>query len=41
MGILQFRFQANNIHPKAMVALMGHVAFGLVMSAIIGKPDGE
>jgi hypothetical protein len=27
--------------PKAMVALMGHVAFGLVMGAIIGKPDGE
>ncbi len=26
---------------KAMVALMGHVAFGLVMGAIIGKPDGE
>ncbi len=24
--------------PKAMVALMGHVAFGLVMGAIIGKP---
>ena len=27
--------------PKAMDALMGHVAFGLVMSAIIGKPEGE
>jgi hypothetical protein len=27
--------------PKAMVALMGHVAFGLVMGAIIGRPDGE
>jgi hypothetical protein len=25
--------------PKAMVALMGHVAFGLAMGAIIGKPD--
>jgi Family of unknown function (DUF6789) len=24
--------------PKAMVALMGHVAFGLVMGAIIGRP---
>jgi len=24
--------------PKAMVALMGHVVFGLVMGAIIGKP---
>jgi hypothetical protein len=27
--------------PKAMVALMGHVVFGLVMGTIIGKPDGE
>ena len=27
--------------PKAMVALMGHVAFGLVMGAIIGKPEFE
>jgi len=27
--------------PKAMVALVGHVVFGLVMGAIIGKPDGE
>jgi hypothetical protein len=27
--------------PKAMVALMGHVAFGLVMGAIIGKPANE
>ena len=27
--------------PKAMVALMGHVVFGLVMGAIIGKPDDE
>jgi uncharacterized membrane protein YagU involved in acid resistance len=25
--------------PKAMVALMGHVVFGLAMGAIIGKPD--
>ena len=25
--------------PKAMVALMAHVVFGLVMGAIIGKPD--
>jgi hypothetical protein len=25
--------------PKAMVALMGHVALGLAMGAIIGKPD--
>jgi uncharacterized membrane protein YagU involved in acid resistance len=24
--------------PKAMVALMGHVVFGLAMGAIIGKP---
>ena len=24
--------------PKAMVALMGHVAFGLCMGAIIGRP---
>ena len=24
--------------PKAMVALMGHVVFGLVMGGIIGKP---
>ena len=27
--------------PKAMVALVGHVVFGLVMGAIIGKLDGE
>jgi hypothetical protein len=27
--------------PKAMVALMGHVAFGLVMGAIIGRPEFE
>ncbi len=27
--------------PKAMVALMGHVVFGLVMGAIIGKPANE
>jgi hypothetical protein len=27
--------------PKAMVALMGHVAFGLVMGAIIGKPANQ
>jgi hypothetical protein len=27
--------------PKAMVALVGHVVFGFVMGAIIGKPDGE
>jgi hypothetical protein len=27
--------------PKAMVALMGHVVFGLVMGAIIGKPADE
>ena len=27
--------------PKAMVALMGHVVFGLVMGAIIGKPAKE
>ena len=27
--------------PKAMVALMGHVVFGLVMGAIIGKPVNE
>ena len=25
--------------PKAMVALMGHVVFGLAMGAIIGRPD--
>ena len=25
--------------PKAMVALMGHVAFGLIMGGIIGKPS--
>jgi len=25
--------------PKAMVALMGHIVFGLSMGAIIGKPD--
>ena len=25
--------------PKAMVALMGHVAFGLCMGAIIGRPS--
>ena len=25
--------------PKAIVALMGHVVFGLVMGTIIGKPD--
>lgn len=27
--------------PKAMVALMGHVVFGLVMGAIIGKPANQ
>ena len=27
--------------PKAMVALMGHVAFGLVMGTIIGKPANQ
>lgn len=27
--------------PKAMVALMGHVAFGLCMGAIIGRPGKE
>jgi hypothetical protein len=27
--------------PKAMVALMGHVVFGLIMGAIIGKPTNE
>ena len=27
--------------PKAMVAFMGHVAFGMVMGAIIGKPVSE
>jgi hypothetical protein len=27
--------------PKAMVALMGHVVFGLVMGATIGKPDDK
>ena len=27
--------------PKAMVALMGHVAFGLVMGAIIGNSENE
>jgi hypothetical protein len=27
--------------PKAMVALMGHVVFGLVMGAIIGKPADQ
>jgi len=27
--------------PKAMVALMGHVVFGLVMGGIIGKPANE
>jgi hypothetical protein len=27
--------------PTAMVALMGHVVFGLVMGAIIGKPDNQ
>jgi hypothetical protein len=27
--------------PKAMVALMGHVAFGLCMGAIIGRPKEE
>jgi len=27
--------------PKAMVALMGHVAFGLAMGAIIGEPANE
>lgn len=27
--------------PKAMVALMGHVVFGLAMGAIIGKPADE
>ena len=27
--------------PKAMVALMGHVVFGLAMGAIIGKPASE
>jgi hypothetical protein len=27
--------------PKAMVALMGHVVFGLAMGAIIGKPANE
>jgi len=27
--------------PKAMVALMGHVVFGLVMGAIIGKPTNQ
>jgi hypothetical protein len=24
--------------PKAMVALMGHIVFGLCMGAIIGRP---
>jgi hypothetical protein len=27
--------------PKAMVALMGHVVFGMAMGAIIGKPASE
>ena len=27
--------------PKAMVALMGHVVFGLVMGAIIGRPADQ
>jgi uncharacterized membrane protein YagU involved in acid resistance len=27
--------------PKAMVALMGHVVFGLAMGAIIGKPANQ
>ena len=27
--------------PKAMVALMGHVVFGLIMGAIIGKPANQ
>ena len=27
--------------PKAMVALMGHVALGLVMGAIIGRPANQ
>ena len=27
--------------PKAMVALIGHVVFGLVMGAIIGKPANQ
>jgi len=25
--------------PKAMVALMAHIAFGLCMGAIIGRPN--
>ena len=27
--------------PKAMVALMGHIVFGLVMGAIIGRPANQ
>jgi uncharacterized membrane protein YagU involved in acid resistance len=27
--------------PKAMVALMGHIVFGLAMGAIIGKPANQ
>jgi len=27
--------------PKAMVALMAHIAFGLCMGAIIGRPTGS
>ena len=27
--------------PKAMVALMGHIVFGVLMGAIIGKPDNR
>jgi len=37
MPMLGQGFFFGDVH-KAMVALMGHIAFGLVMGAIIGKP---
>jgi hypothetical protein len=37
MPLLGYGFFFENA-PKAMVALMGHVVFGLAMGAIIGRP---